>query len=68
MSSREDGVIPLHPEIEEAAAAVLDAVNQPQEFKRRLLALIRNDADDGVGDTDVAGVVAAADTDADTGH
>jgi hypothetical protein len=47
---------------------VLDAVNQPEEFKRRLLALIRNDAEDGVGEGDIAGVVAAADVDADTGH
>ncbi len=47
---------------------MLDAANQPEEFKRRLLALIRNDADDGVGDSDVASVVAAADIKSDTGH
>lgn len=46
----------------------MDAVNQPDEFKRRLLALIRNDAEDGVGDGDVAGVVSAADVEADTGY
>lgn len=47
---------------------MLDAVDQPVEFKRRLLALIRNDAEDGASDGDVAGVVASANAESDTGH
>jgi hypothetical protein len=57
----------LHQELLDAAQAVLDATNQPEEFKSRLTALIRNAVESGVEDHDVAGLVAAVDTTTDTG-
>lgn len=60
--------MPLHPEVAEATAAVLEAIDQPDDFKRRLMALVRNIAEDGVEDGDVTAVVAAIDTSTDTGR
>lgn len=54
-------------ELLDATDAVLEATNQPDEFKSRLRALIRNAAEGGVEDRDVAGLVAAIDIDSDTG-
>lgn len=58
----------VHEELVEATEAVLDATDQPEEFKSRLRALIRNALESGVEDHDVAGLVAAVDVSTDTGH
>ncbi|MGU3387838.1 hypothetical protein ACLBYG_25290 [Methylobacterium sp. D53M] len=54
-------------ELLEAADLVLEATEQPEEFKSRLRALIRNAGDGMVEDHDVAGLVAIVDVDSDTG-
>jgi hypothetical protein len=57
----------LHQELLDAAQVVLDATNQPEEFKSRMTALIRNAVESGVEDHDVAGLVATVDITSDTG-
>jgi hypothetical protein len=59
--------MPIPTELLDATDAVLEVTIQPDEFKSRLRALIRNAAEGGVEDRDVAGLVAVVDIDTDTG-
>jgi hypothetical protein len=59
--------MPAPDELLQATDAVLEATDQSEEFKSRLRAMIRNVADGGVEDRDVAGLVGSVDVDTDTG-
>jgi hypothetical protein len=53
----------IYPELREAAEAVLKDVDQPEEFKRRLLRLLENATRDNVTDGDVRAVIQLAEVD-----
>lgn len=53
----------MYTELREAADAVLQRVAQPEEYKRRLLALLENAARDNLADGDVRDVVRLAEVD-----
>lgn len=53
----------IYPELREAAEAVLKDVDQPEEYKRRLLRLLENATRDNLTDGDVRAVIQLAEVD-----
>jgi hypothetical protein len=53
----------IYPELRDAAEAVLKDVDQPEEYKRRLLRLLENATRDNVTDGDVRAVIQLAEVD-----